>query len=58
MIQANEVIKYVTGSGDLLTDRLFVWDGMLAKGEEIMIEKDPSCNVCCSKESKDTLRKK
>ena len=48
MIQATEVIKYFTGSGDLLTNRLFVWDGMIAKAEEIAVEKNPCCGVCCS----------
>ena len=47
MVQATEVIKYFTGSGDLLTNRLFIWDGMIAKAEEITVEKNPGCGVCC-----------
>jgi molybdopterin/thiamine biosynthesis adenylyltransferase len=32
-IQANEVVKYLLGSGELLTGRLFIWDGMQAHAE-------------------------
>jgi molybdopterin/thiamine biosynthesis adenylyltransferase len=46
-IQSNEVIKYIIGSGDLLTNRLFIWDGMQAHAEEICTERNPSCEACC-----------
>jgi molybdopterin-synthase adenylyltransferase len=58
MVQATEVIKYFTGSGDLLTNRLFVWDGMIAKADEIVVEKNPTCGVCCSLDQKEDMRKK
>jgi len=45
-IQSNEVIKYLTGTGDLLANRLFIWDGMQAHADEICIERDPSCEAC------------
>jgi molybdopterin/thiamine biosynthesis adenylyltransferase len=45
-IQSNEVIKYLTCTGDLLTNRLFIWDGMQSHAEEIRIEKNPSCEAC------------
>jgi len=45
-IQANEVIKYLLGSGDLLTGRLFIWDGMEAHAEEICVERSPACEAC------------
>ncbi|NMB78773.1 MAG: HesA/MoeB/ThiF family protein [Methanomicrobiales archaeon] len=45
-IQANEVIKYLTGHGDLLAGRLFIWDGLAATGEHLMIEKNPACPAC------------
>jgi molybdopterin/thiamine biosynthesis adenylyltransferase len=47
-IQATEVIKYLTKHGDLLAGRLFIWDGLAAKAEEIAIEKNPSCPACGS----------
>jgi adenylyltransferase/sulfurtransferase len=45
-IQSNEVIKYLTDTGDLLTNRLFIWDGMQSHAEEIRIERDLSCQAC------------
>ena len=45
-IQANEVIKYLLGSGELLTGRVFIWDGMQAHAEEISVERNPACEAC------------
>jgi len=45
-IQATEVIKYITGQGQLLDGRLLIWDGMSATTEEIRIERNPGCPVC------------
>jgi adenylyltransferase/sulfurtransferase len=45
-IQANEVIRYLIGSGGLLTGRLFIWDGMQAHAEELCVERNPSCEAC------------
>jgi molybdopterin/thiamine biosynthesis adenylyltransferase len=45
-IQSNEVIKYLTCTGDLLTNRLFIWDGMQSHAEEIRLERNPSCEAC------------
>ncbi len=45
-IQANEVIKYLLGSGELLTGRLFIWDGMQAHAEELCVERNPACEAC------------
>jgi molybdopterin/thiamine biosynthesis adenylyltransferase len=56
-IQANEVIKYLLGSGELLTNRLFLWDGMQAHAEEICVERHPACTACSGRESKTTTRK-
>ena len=46
MIQSTEVIKYLTGSGELLAGRLLLWDGMNARSEEIIVERNPDCDVC------------
>jgi molybdopterin/thiamine biosynthesis adenylyltransferase len=55
MIQANEVIKYLLGCGELLTDRLFIWDGFHTRAEEIRMQKNPFCIVCSrTKEEKGT----
>ena len=47
-VQATEVLKFFTGQGDLLAGRLFIWDGLAAKPEEIRLEKDPACPACGS----------
>jgi len=57
MVQATEVIKYLTGEGKLLTDRLFIWDGMAADAEEIVVEKNPGCPVCGSHKAVDIKRR-
>ncbi|MFC2025375.1 ThiF family adenylyltransferase [Chloroflexota bacterium] len=45
-IQATEVIKYITGIGKLLTNRLLVYDGLNIKFTEIRVKKDPNCEHC------------
>jgi adenylyltransferase/sulfurtransferase len=45
-VQATEVLKYLLKSGDLLTSRLFIWDGLQAKAEEIAVERNPGCSAC------------
>jgi molybdopterin-synthase adenylyltransferase len=45
-IQAAEVIKYITGLGELLTDRLLNYDGLAMKFSEFKIKRDPGCAVC------------
>jgi molybdopterin/thiamine biosynthesis adenylyltransferase len=58
MVQATEVLKYLTGSGELLKNRLFIWDGMQAHAEEICVEKNPSCEACGGMVKKSPVRKK
>jgi molybdopterin/thiamine biosynthesis adenylyltransferase len=57
-VQANEVIKYLLGTGELLTNRLFIWDGMQAHAEEICVERNPACEACGGMVKKTTARKK
>jgi adenylyltransferase/sulfurtransferase len=45
-IQATEVIKYIVGMGELLTNRLLNYDGLAMKFTEFSIKKDPSCAHC------------
>jgi molybdopterin-synthase adenylyltransferase len=45
-IQATEVIKYFVGMGDLLTDRLLIYDGMRMEFKEFKIKKNPECDHC------------
>ena len=48
-VQATEVCKYLLGHGELLANRLLLWDGMQSRVEELPIERDPSCMVCAEK---------
>ena len=45
-VQANEAIKYITGSGVLLAGRLFVYDGLAARCRELAVERAPNCQHC------------
>jgi adenylyltransferase/sulfurtransferase len=45
-IQATEVIKYIVGMGELLTDRLLTYDGLAMKFTEFSIKRDPACAHC------------
>ena len=45
-IQATEVIKYIVGIGELLTNRLLIYDGLSLKFMELTITKDPDCQEC------------
>ena len=45
-VQATEVLKYFLNTGDLLANRLFIWDGLQAHAEELCLEKNPRCAVC------------
>ncbi|MGA2914268.1 MAG: HesA/MoeB/ThiF family protein [Methanoregula sp.] len=51
MVQATEVLKYLLGSGELLANRLFVWDGMQSHAEEISVERNPVCPSCNTKKT-------
>ncbi len=45
-IQATEVVKYIVGAGELLKNRLLVWDGLDARMEEFAVERNPACEDC------------
>jgi len=46
MIQANEVLKYILGTGELLNNKLLIWDGLHSVLETVQVERDPSCTEC------------
>lgn len=46
LVQANEVIKYITGTGDLLAGRLLVWDGRTATMTTLPVERQEECSSC------------
>ncbi len=47
-IQVNEAIKFALGRGELLKNRLLLWDGLSSTLEEVSCEKSMSCMECGS----------
>jgi molybdopterin-synthase adenylyltransferase len=45
-IQATEAVKFILGKGELLTDRLLVYDAMSMRFREIRGRRDPTCPIC------------
>jgi adenylyltransferase/sulfurtransferase len=45
-IQATEVIKYVVGLGELLTNKLLIYDGTSMEFNKFEARKDPDCQHC------------
>ena len=58
MVQATEVLKFLLGTGNLLANRLFLWDGMQAQASEICVERNPCCPVCVSGRAKEAGRRR
>lgn len=47
-LQANEVLKFILGKGELLCGRLLLIDALNMKFREVKFAKDPACPVCGS----------
>jgi adenylyltransferase/sulfurtransferase len=45
-LQATEVIKYIVGTGELLTDRMLVYDARRLTFDEFKVARDPECEQC------------
>ena len=45
-IQATEVIKYIVGIGNLLTNRLLIFDGLNSEFREVRPSRAPNCVDC------------
>ena len=45
-IQATEVVKYIVGIGDLLTNRLLIYDGLSLEFMEMKLKRRPDCEEC------------
>lgn len=45
-IQANEVLKYILGIGDLLTGKLLIFNALDSSFRLVKVPKDPKCPVC------------
>lgn len=45
-IQVTEAVKYVAGTGQLLENRLLLWDGLNGSLDEMTYERNPACRDC------------
>ena len=45
-LQATEAVKYILGSGELLTGQLLTYDAMDMEFQKIPLRSDPDCPVC------------
>jgi molybdopterin-synthase adenylyltransferase len=45
-IQAAEAVKYLLGLGELLTDRLLIFDALAMRFRESKVRRDPDCPLC------------
>jgi len=45
-IQATETIKYLTGLGELLENKMLIYDGLSMKFMELKVKRDPECPHC------------
>jgi molybdopterin/thiamine biosynthesis adenylyltransferase len=45
-LQALEVIKLILGAGQVLKERLLIFDGLSAKFRRIKVRRNPECPVC------------
>ena len=46
LLQATEVIKRITGQGDMLIGRLMLYDALAATFTELKVRRDPDCPIC------------
>jgi len=46
VIQANEVLKYLLGAGNLLLNKLILWDGLSCTLSELPVTHNPCCVDC------------
>lgn len=45
-LQAVEALKYLTGIGSSLKNKILFWDGLAMRMETINITKNPKCKIC------------
>ncbi len=45
-IQVTEAVKHVLGLGQLLQNRLLLWDGLSSSMDEVAIERNSGCEAC------------
>ncbi len=45
-LMALETIKHITGAGQSLAGRLWIYDGLQAESRTVRLAKDPACSIC------------
>ena len=45
-IQATEALKYILGKGNLLTNRLLIFNALNMNFREVKFRKNPKCPIC------------
>ena len=45
-IQATEALKYLIGKGELLVNRLLIFDALNMKFRDVAVKKNPRCPLC------------
>ncbi len=45
-IQATEAIKFLAGFGELLTNRIFVYDALTMSARTVPVKRNPACPLC------------
>jgi molybdopterin/thiamine biosynthesis adenylyltransferase len=55
-LQATEAIKFLLGQGELLTNKLLVYDGLRANFRKVALGRHPGCPLCGTTPSIATLR--
>ncbi|MDD1659584.1 MAG: HesA/MoeB/ThiF family protein [Methanomicrobiales archaeon] len=46
LVQATEALKFLLGTGNLLGNRLLLWEGLEARMTEVAVERNPRCPDC------------
>jgi molybdopterin-synthase adenylyltransferase len=46
LIQATEAVKYLSGDGELLTDRLLTYDALTSRWREVRVQRSRQCPLC------------
>jgi adenylyltransferase/sulfurtransferase len=45
-IQATEALKYLIGTGELLTNRLLIFNALNMEFREVLVSKNQNCPIC------------
>ncbi len=55
-VQAAEAVKYLSGAGALLTDRLLTYDALACRWREVRVRPSPRCPLCSPQRTITSIR--